>query len=59
MPELLKAPEACNYLNVSLATLYRLINRRAIKRTKLPTGGVRFQRKTLDDFIDRNTKDKR
>ena len=48
---LLTVPEACRYLSISRATLYRLMDAGNIRRVRIG-GAVRFRPDDLDAFID-------
>ena len=48
---LLTVPEACRYLSISRATLYRLMDAGNIRRVRIG-GSVRFRPDDLDAFID-------
>jgi len=52
---LLTVKEACEYLNISRAMLYKLIKEGKIKPIKLGKS-TRFDKKDLDDFIEKAKK---
>jgi len=61
MNELMTIQQACEYLNVSRTTFYRIVRRQEISLTKVgPNRRMTRIRKTeLDFYLDRGTKGKR
>ena len=47
---------ACDYLNISRATIYRLIKSRQIAYSKIGIGRgtYRFRKEDLDDYLEKN-----
>lgn len=47
----LKSPEACQYLNISGATLHRWVKAKRIVPKRTPTGEYRFRLSQLDAVL--------
>ncbi len=50
--KLLVVPEVAKMLDVSTATLYRLVERRCIAHYRIP-GGLRFRQEDIDAYLAR------
>ncbi|GAA4924283.1 excisionase family DNA binding protein [Nonomuraea thailandensis] len=57
-PELLKLPEAATIMNVSLRTVYQLINSGELDSYRI-RGNRRISRQHLDEYLERALRDTR